>query len=193
MVRRLRPAVFFDRDGVLTIPEFRDGRSFAPRRLEDFRIYGGTEASLKRLKKAGFLLIVVTNQPDVGNGLIEQGAVEEMHRQLVHALPLDAVEVCYHSRADECSCRKPKPGMLLHAGEKFAVDWEKSFMVGDRGSDVVAGRAAGCRTIFLDRGYRDEDPCSPDYVVTSLAEATEKVLSGSCLTERANNGAWLLG
>lgn len=177
MVKDVRPAVFLDRDGVLTIPRFRDGRSFAPRRLQDFKIYGQAAACLKRLKDAGFLLIVVTNQPDVGNGLLDKIIVEEMHRRLVKAIPVDAIEVCYHSRKDECSCRKPKPGMLLRAGERFGVDWSRSFMIGDRGPDILAGKAVGCRTIFVDLGYRDEDPLSPDYLVGSLAQATEIILS----------------
>jgi len=177
MVNGLRPAVFLDRDGVLTVPEFRDGRSFAPRRLDDFKIYDGAALCLRRLKDAGFLLVVVTNQPDVGNGLVEQTVVEEMHRRLADTLPVDAIEVCYHSRAHACPCRKPKPGMLLRAGERFGIDWTRSFMVGDRGSDVMAGKSVGCRTIFIDLGYRDEDPCSPDHVAASLREATDIILT----------------
>jgi D-glycero-D-manno-heptose 1,7-bisphosphate phosphatase len=169
-------AVFLDRDGVLTVPEFRDGRSFAPRRLADFRLYDDASGSLSRLKAAGFRLIVVTNQPDVGNGLMERSVVEEMHRRLAAELPVDAIEVCYHRAADGCACRKPKPGMLRRAAERFAVDCPSSFMIGDRGSDVAAGQALGCRTILIDRGYRGEQPAAPDHTVLSLAEAADIVL-----------------
>ena len=169
-------AVFLDRDGVLTVPEFRDGRSFAPRRVEDFRLYEDAAASLKRLKTAGFTLVVVTNQPDVGNGLVEQAVVEEMHRRLAAELPVDAVEVCYHRQADRCDCRKPKPGMLRRAAERLGLDCRRSFMVGDRGSDVAAGHALGCATILIERGYRGEHPGVPDHTVRSLAEAAEIVL-----------------
>ena len=87
----LRPAVFLDRDGVIVVPEFRDGRSFAPRRLEDFRLYPDAAASLQKLKQAGFLLAVVTNQPDVGDGLIAHSEVDAMHEIMARELPLDAV------------------------------------------------------------------------------------------------------
>lgn len=170
-------AVFLDRDGVLTVPEFRDGRSFAPRRLEDFRLYDGAKDCLDRLKAAGFRLVVVTNQPDVGNGLVAQSVVEEMHRRLAASLPLDAIEACYHTRGDGCDCRKPKPGMLRRAAERLGIDCAGSFMIGDRGSDIEAGRALGCTTIFVDLGYTADQPQAPDHRVASLAEATRIVLA----------------
>jgi D-glycero-D-manno-heptose 1,7-bisphosphate phosphatase len=172
-------AVFLDRDGVLTVPEFRDGRSFAPRRLEDFRLYDDAAQCLGRLKAAGFALVVVTNQPDVGNGLVERPVVEEMHRRLAEALPVDAIEVCYHRQADGCDCRKPKPGMLRRAAERLGIDCRRSFMIGDRGTDVAAGQAMGCATILIDAGYRGEHPGIPDHTVGSLTEATEIVLAGA--------------
>jgi D-glycero-D-manno-heptose 1,7-bisphosphate phosphatase len=170
-------AVFLDRDGVLTIPEFRDGRSFAPRRLADFRLYDDALSCLLRLKAAGFKLVVVTNQPDVGNGITERGVVEEMHQVLAARLPLDGIEACYHRQADGCDCRKPKPGMLRRAAERLGIDCRRSFMIGDRGTDVAAGQAVGCTTIFIDLGYPGEAAgVPPDYTVTSLAEATERIL-----------------
>lgn len=168
-------AVFLDRDGVLVVPEFRDGRSFAPRRLADFRIYEDAAAATALMKAAGYRLVVVTNQPDVGYGHIAVADVEEMHRRLFAALPLDALEVCYHRRDENCECRKPKPGMLRQAGKRLDIDFSRSFMIGDRGSDVLAGRALGCRTIFIDLGYVDEDPKGPDFRVVSLSEAAKIV------------------
>src|SRR5262249_1010768 len=140
--RKLRPAVFLDRDGVLVIPEFRERRSYAPRRLEDFRLYPEAAASLQRLKRAGFLLAVVTNQPDVGKGLTPQSQVEARHGILMGELPVDALRACFHRQGDDCACRKPKPGMILDIASELGVDLAGSFMVGDRGSDVEAGRAA---------------------------------------------------
>ena len=84
----LAPAVFLDRDGVIVVPEFRDQRSFAPRRLQDFRLYPEAAASLGRLKRAGFLLAVVTNQPNVGRGLIPRSEVEAMHEIITRELPV---------------------------------------------------------------------------------------------------------
>jgi D-glycero-D-manno-heptose 1,7-bisphosphate phosphatase len=170
-------AVFLDRDGVLTVPEFRDGRSYAPRRLADYHLYDDASACLQRLKAAGFSLVVVTNQPDVGYGLVDLAVVEEMHRRLAAALPVDAIKVCYHRQSDGCDCRKPKPGMLCAAAAELAIDCSRSFMIGDRGSDIEAGRSVGCIGILIDLGYREELHVSPEYRVSSLPEATEIVLA----------------
>jgi D-glycero-D-manno-heptose 1,7-bisphosphate phosphatase len=174
--RGLRPAVFLDRDGVIVIPEFRDRRSFAPRRLEDFKLYPDAAASLQRLKQAGFLLAVITNQPDVGNGLITRSEAEAMHDIMRRQLPIDAIKACYHRQDEHCDCRKPKPGMILEAAKEPAVRLERSFMVGDRGSDVAAGRAAGCATVFIDLGYAEPAPDHPDFVVTSIREAADVII-----------------
>ena len=172
----LRPAVFLDRDGVIVVPEFRDGRSFAPRRLEDFRLYPDAAASLQKLKQAGFLLAVVTNQPDVGDGLIAHSEVDAMHEIMARELPLDAVKACFHGHGEHCDCRKPKPGMILEAAVELGINLKKSFMVGDRKSDVEAGRAAGCATVFIDLGYALPAPDAPDYVVHSIAEAAHVII-----------------
>lgn len=174
--RGLRPAVFLDRDGVIVIPEFRDRRSFAPRRLEDFRFYPDAAASLHRLRRAGFLLAVVTNQPDVGNGVVSRSEVEAMHETMVRELPVDAVKACFHRQDERCDCRKPKPGMILEAAGELGADLATSFMVGDRSSDVEAGRAAGCATVFIDLGYDEPAPQAPDFVVHSIAEAADVII-----------------
>jgi D-glycero-D-manno-heptose 1,7-bisphosphate phosphatase len=171
-----RPAVFLDRDGVLSVPEFRDGRSYAAKRLADFHLYDDALDSVRRLKEAGFVVVVVTNQPDVGNGLTERGEVEAMHRQLA-TLSIDRIEVCFHAHADNCACRKPKPGMLMSAAAALGLDLGRSIMVGDRNSDMAAGKAVGCVTVLIDRGYRDERPQNADHVVLTLAEATDKILA----------------
>jgi transaldolase len=172
-----RRAVFLDRDGVLVVPEMRDGRSFAPRRLDDFRLYSGAKAALNRLKEAGYLLVVVTNQPDVGKGLISQAILDQMHDRMRQELPIDRIEVCSHTQSDECACRKPKPGMLLNAAHECHINLKESFIVGDRASDVAAGLAAGCETIFIDLDYVSElKPKSPHHAVRSIAEAADIIL-----------------
>jgi D-glycero-D-manno-heptose 1,7-bisphosphate phosphatase len=174
--RGLRPAVFLDRDGVIVIPEFRDRRSFAPRRLEDFKLYPEAAASLQRLKQAGFLLAVITNQPDVGNGLIARSEVDAMHDIMWRQLPIDSLKACFHGQDEHCDCRKPKPGMILEAAGELGVNLERSFMVGDRSSDVAAGRAAGCATVFIDLGYAESAPDHPDFVVASIGEAADVII-----------------
>jgi D-glycero-D-manno-heptose 1,7-bisphosphate phosphatase len=171
-----RRAVFLDRDGVIVIPEFREGRSFAPKRLEDFKFYPQAAVSLQKLKRAGFTLAVVTNQPDVGNGSIPRSEVEAMHEVMTRELPLDAVKVCFHGQAERCDCRKPKPGMILETARELGINLKKSFMVGDRNSDIQAGRAAGCATVFVDLGYAEAAPDAPDYVVHSIAEAADIII-----------------
>jgi D-glycero-D-manno-heptose 1,7-bisphosphate phosphatase len=169
-------AVFLDRDGVIVVPEFRYGRSFAPRRLEDYRFYPEAAESLRRLKDAGYLLVVVTNQPDVGKGLISTKIMDEMHRRLLAELPIEHVKVCAHRQDENCACRKPAPKLLLDAAYEFNIDLAQSFMVGDRGTDVEAGRAAGCRTVFIDLGYSESRPKSATFTVNSLGEAADAVL-----------------
>jgi D-glycero-D-manno-heptose 1,7-bisphosphate phosphatase len=170
------PAVFLDRDGVLVVPEFRDGRSFAPRDLANYAIYPDAPAAVAALKAAGFLTVVVTNQPDIGAGLIAAETVEEMHSRLKAAMPLDAICVCPHTRADKCDCRKPAPGLLIRAAEELGIDLARSYMVGDRASDVEAGKAAGCRTLFIDLGYTAEPhPRDADWTIGSLAAAAKLI------------------
>jgi D-glycero-D-manno-heptose 1,7-bisphosphate phosphatase len=170
-----RTAVFFDRDGVLAIPEIRDGRSFAVRRLEDFAVYTDAQESVRRVKALGAIAVVVTNQPDVGNGLVSRAIVEDMHQRLRLMVPVDAVYACYHTRADDCACRKPKPGMLLAASNDLGIDLSRSVMVGDRASDVAAGHAAGCRAIQIARGNPDEDSAGADWVAANLTEAVDHI------------------
>jgi D-glycero-D-manno-heptose 1,7-bisphosphate phosphatase len=173
-----RKAVFLDRDGVIVIPEFRDGRSFAPVRLEDYRFYPEAAAALSRLKSAGYLLIVVTNQPEVGRGLIPEEVLAEMHCRLLASLPIDLVKVCRHTASDVCNCRKPKPGMLLESANELGISLPDSYMVGDRASDVEAGRAAGCRTVFIDLGYTNElKPDSASFTVSSINQAADVILA----------------
>jgi|FEC22Drversion2_1045045.scaffolds.fasta_scaffold00324_42 D-glycero-D-manno-heptose 1,7-bisphosphate phosphatase len=174
-------AVFLDRDGVLVIPEFRDGRSYAPRSLEGYELYREAGPCLAQLKAAGFLLIVVTNQPDVGAGLVDQRDLDKMHDILREALCVDSIEVCTHTAEQRCFCRKPNPGMLLQAAERLGIDLARSFMVGDRASDAAAGAAAGCQTAFLDLAYAAEAP--PDHVdfrATSLSTITNWILARDC-------------
>jgi D-glycero-D-manno-heptose 1,7-bisphosphate phosphatase len=177
---RGRKAVFLDRDGVIVVPEFRDGRSFAPVRLQDYRFYPEASAALSRLKSAGYLLIVVTNQPEVGRGLIPEEVLAEMHRRLLASLPIDFVKVCRHTAEDRCSCRKPKPGMLLESANELGISLPDSYMVGDRATDVEAGHAAGCRTVFIDLGYTGEaKPDSASFRVSSIDHAADVILAAT--------------
>lgn len=172
-----RPAVFLDRDGVLTIPEFRNGRSFAPRTLDAFALYPDAAASVRDLKRAGFIVIVVTNQPDVGAGLVAQSVVEDMHARLRATVDVDDIEVCYETREQASERRKPGAGMLVDAARAWSIDLAASYMVGDRDSDVEAAHRAGCTAVFVDLGYSEPRPSGQAVSVRSLREATDWILS----------------
>jgi D-glycero-D-manno-heptose 1,7-bisphosphate phosphatase len=183
-------AVFLDRDGVIVVPEFRDGRSYAPTTIEAFALYPEAKRSLNRLRDAGYLLVVVTNQPDVGKGLISEAILTAMHERISAELPVDRIEVCRHTREDACDCRKPKAGMLLSAAKALGIDLDRSFMIGDRESDVLAGRTAGCRTIFIDLDYTSEPrPSEVDWSVRSISEAAEIILKATEFRENVHVSA----
>jgi len=169
-------AVFLDRDGVINANLERDGKPVAPTTLAEFRILPGVAEAARRLKDAGFLLIVVTNQPDVRDGLTPPATMEAMHAEIRRAMPIDDFMICLHTDADQCACRKPKPGLLLEAAAKHGIDLAASIIVGDRWRDVLAGQAAGCRTIFVDWGYVQDRPAVADKTVNSLGEAAAFVL-----------------
>jgi D-glycero-D-manno-heptose 1,7-bisphosphate phosphatase len=169
-------AVFLDRDGVINANLERNGKPVAPTSLAEFRILPGVAEAARRLKQAGFLLVVVTNQPDVANGITPRATVEAMHAEIRQNLPIDDIMICFHTDADHCVCRKPKPGLILDAAAKHGIDLPSSYIVGDRWRDVLAGQAAGCATIFVDYGYPQDQPATPDHIVGSLAEAAAIVL-----------------
>lgn len=173
----MRRAVFLDRDGVISRSEVRDGKPYAPRRLEDFRLLPGVPKAVAALKRAGFLVVVVTNQPDIGNGLVAASMVQAMHARLRLRVPVDEIRVCPHRQGAGCSCRKPKPGMLRAAAKRWNIDLQNSYMVGDRGSDIVAGKAAGCYTLLINRHYSEPLPSRPDRTVSSLPAAVRIILS----------------
>lgn len=161
---------------------FRDGRSFAPLSLQEFKLYANIAGPLAALKKRGFILVVATNQPELATGRLAHDTLTEMHRRLAAAVPLDAIKVCPHTREQGCRCRKPLPGMLIEAAQELDIDLAHSFMVGDRAGDVAAGHAAGCRSIFVDLGYTiDAVPREPEAVVGSLAEAVDWILANEGL------------
>jgi D-glycero-D-manno-heptose 1,7-bisphosphate phosphatase len=167
----MRPAVFLDRDGVINRAFTRAGTPHPPACLADLEILPNVVEALMELKAHGYWLVVVTNQPDVARGTSSRELVEAIHEHLKIELGLDAVFSCFHDDADRCDCRKPGPGLLLRAAQELGLALTSSFRVGDRWRDVEAGRRAGCRTFFIDRGYAEKSPDSCDYRVGSLAEA----------------------
>jgi D-glycero-D-manno-heptose 1,7-bisphosphate phosphatase len=172
----MRRAVFLDRDGVINRAVIRKGRPYPPATLEELKILPGVVDALARLHQAGYILIVVTNQPDVARGSQTREQVEKLHQALQAQLPLDDFRVCYHDDADACQCRKPKPGLLCDAASEWQIDLTRSIMIGDRWRDIEAGQNAGCQTVFIDYNYVERRPVSYDQCVDSLAQAAEWIL-----------------
>jgi D-glycero-D-manno-heptose 1,7-bisphosphate phosphatase len=173
-------AVFLDRDGVLNRAIVRDGKPYPPASLGELEIVEDAAGSLKRLKSLGFLLLVVTNQPDVARGTQTLSTIQAIHDAMRQTLPLDDFLICPHDDRDGCRCRKPLPGLLLDAQARFGIDFGRSFLVGDRWRDIDAGRAAGCRTVLLDHNYRERGPSlPPDAKVVSLLDAVDWIVRNS--------------
>ncbi len=187
-------AVFLDRDGVL----IRDVHLLT--RPEQVELFPCVPEALRRLDQAGFVMVVVTNQPVVARGLVSEAEVEAIHRfiarrlgELARPAP-EAFYFCpHHPRATlaryrrACSCRKPAPGMLLQAAADLDLELARSFMIGDRMSDVAAGRFAGCRTVLLETGKHAEAPIEsavpmppdlwPDHRCRDLGRALDWIFS----------------
>jgi len=173
-----RKAVFPDRDGVINRAVIRDGKPYPPASLDEMQLLPRVGEALHALKAAGFMLIVVTNQPDVARGTTPLAAVDAIHETLMKALPLDEIRCCFHDDHDACTCRKPKPGALLDAAKAHNLSLPDSFMVGDRWRDIEAGQAAGVRTILIDYAYCEQAAsCLSDYVCGSLFDAAQWILS----------------
>ncbi len=180
MTKPSRRAVFLDRDGVLNRAIVQNGKPYPPASLAELVIFPDALKSLSALKERGFLLIGVTNQPDVARGTQHRRVVEAINAALLAALPLQEIYVCYHDDRDGCLCRKPLPGLLMQAAAKYSIALPFSFMIGDRWRDVEAGHRADCATILIDHGYEEkkaENP--PDSTVHSLSEAAAWILSQS--------------
>jgi D-glycero-D-manno-heptose 1,7-bisphosphate phosphatase len=168
-----RRAVFLDRDGTL-IEDVGYPRDPAAVRLVD----GAVEA-LAALRRAGFALVVVSNQSGIGRGVVTQEQADAVHRRFLEQLRArgvepDDVRYCPHAPEDACACRKPAAGLLLDSARELRIDLSRSFMVGDSEADVGAGRAAGCRTVVLGK----ETAGDADYVAADWKDAVAHVLNG---------------
>lgn len=169
-----KKAVFLDRDGVINQTIFRMGKPRAPYTLEEFSFLPGVPEAVDFLREEGFELIIVTNQPDVARGWVTREAVDLVNQYISESLGIKDIRACFHTEHDRCECRKPRPGMLLEAAKDHDIDLEQSFMVGDRVSDVEAGKHAGCKTVLIGT---DPEEGNPDHISSSLMAATGWIVS----------------
>lgn len=177
---RMRPAVFLDRDGVMTVEE---KKILLP---SEVRLYENTIESIRRLKDHGYLVLVVSNQSGVARNLFAESELIELNEKLKQETGVDGIYYCPHhpegivpEYAITCDCRKPKTGLIERACDDFSIDLKNSWMVGDRESDVLTGRAAGLRTILVKTGYGNDEIArgvTADMVAEDLAGAVDAIV-----------------
>ena len=153
----MKRSIFLDRDGVLIKIRKKKNKPYSIDELDKISIIKDTRRTLKKLKKK-FLLIMVTNQPNVSRGLVKKSEVIKINKYVKKILNLDDIYCCFHDNKDRCKCRKPKAGMLINAKKKWKIDLKNSFMVGDRKKDIDAGKKAGCKNFFIDYNYDEIKP-----------------------------------
>lgn len=184
----MRP-ILLDRDGVIN-----ENLASHVTSWHQVRFVAGSLEAIRLLSVAGFPIYVITNQAIVHRGLIEPPQLDAIHEHMLgeirrHGGEIKAIRYCPHRPDEQCSCRKPRPGMLLQLAEEFRLDYTGAYLIGDARSDIAAGRAVGCRTIgvltgrgsaeFLDG--RDES-CHPDHLVADLLSAARLVINDEHLS-----------
>jgi D-glycero-D-manno-heptose 1,7-bisphosphate phosphatase len=168
-----RAAIFLDRDGVLNEVVERDGAPGSPRTVAELSLVPDIRR-VQELGAAGLNVFVITNQPDVARGHTPPEVLDAMMQIISAEVPVADYRACVHEDADDCACRKPRPGMILDLAQRWDVDLERSFVIGDMWRDVGAARAAGCRSILIRRPWNDG--VTADAEVGSLGEAVDLVL-----------------
>ena len=163
-------AVFFDRDGVINKPIVKKGRPFSPLKFEDFVLENGVIELTNAFSTAGYLLFIVTNQPEVARGRLDIIELDKMHCYISEKINIQEIFTCTHDAEDRCWCRKPSPGALFDLASRHDLSLPDSIFIGDRWKDIDAGNAAGCRTVFLDNGYSEKRPTEQDLTVSCLFE-----------------------
>ncbi|MDO8557224.1 MAG: HAD family hydrolase [Candidatus Jorgensenbacteria bacterium] len=168
-------ALFLDRDGVVCEAlNPNDGKNGYLIKPEECELLPGIKELVTSAKEKGYVVVVVSNQPQIAKGLLKEGELARVHLKIQNLLDnkIDKIYHCPHKDEDNCDCRKPKAGMLKRAAEELNIDCTKSVMVGDGDKDIFAGQAVGCKTIFIKNKFKEQylANCSPDYTVTRLSE-----------------------
>ena len=165
----MRKCFFFDRDGVLNKSIVKNGKPYSPTKISELIIDDDAQDIIRYLKSKNFLIIVVTNQPDVKRKKVSKDFILKIHKILKKNLKYDDLYVCYEDN-DNSFYRKPKPGMLFSAKKKWSIELRKSFLIGDRNKDIKAGLSAGVKTIFLDNNYKEKKPIFSHYKIKKLKD-----------------------
>jgi heptosyltransferase-2 len=163
-----RPAVFFDRDGTLC----KD--TGYPNSFDDLHVFPEID-SLKRLKERGFMLVGVSNQSGIARGLVNREFVEQANEMFISKYGFDDFLYCPHHPDEQCQCRKPEPEILLRARLQYGIDLRKSYVVGDKETDMMLARAVGARGILVQTG-KEQESQRADFVAKDLKDAVEFIL-----------------
>lgn len=163
-------AIFLDRDGVINKAIVVNGKPYPPTRMGEVHVIEGIKDLIKLWHEEGYLVIVVTNQPDIGRNTVNKRSVVKINNFLKYEVLFDDLFMCPHRDRDNCECRKPKTGLFKQAKEKYDIDFEESYMIGDRWKDIEAGKRVGCKTIFIDYGYSEELTEKPDYTFKQVKD-----------------------
>lgn len=170
----MKAAVFFERDGVLNQVAVRHQHQIQPLQVSDFKVNTALRPRLDELKRAGFVLLATTNQPEVSRGRLSRRELDSMHDLLQRELPLDGILLCAHEEADQCTCRKPRTGLLTEAAFKWHLDLERSYVISDKWQDAQAAHVAGCTSILVQSPWNGKG--HHDFVVPDVPGALNKVL-----------------
>ncbi len=180
----MKKAVFLDRDGVINRSKFINGVPKPPSTVSEVEIIEGVISSIQTLNDHNFILVVVTNQPDVARGLTSQSSVDAINAYVGAVTKIEHFYTCIHDDTDNCDCRKPSPGLINMAARELNIDLTGSYLVGDRWRDIRAGQAAGCKCYFIDYFYPEPRPELPFTRVSSLAEATRDIIGELCAPQQ---------
>jgi D-glycero-D-manno-heptose 1,7-bisphosphate phosphatase len=171
----MKKAVFIERDGILNEVQVGPKNQIAPLTLEEFKVKKDAEPLLRKLKKAGFVLIVTSNQPGLSRGYQSRRELDRMHEVLRRSFPLDDLMICPHEEDDHCPCRKPRPGLLIEAAFKWHLNLDHSFVISDKWQDAEAARTAGCTSLLLKSPWVGK--VHHDFVMDNLGAITDKILT----------------
>ena len=172
-------AIFFDRDGVLNEVKLIQNKPHPPQIVDELVFMSNARNSILKLKKKGFYLLCVTNQPDYERGKQKKEIIEEFNEKVKTFFCLDEIFTCWHSKDGICNCRKPLPGLINTASSIYNIDKSKSYLIGDRKKDIISGLKAGCKTIFIDYNYNEEKPLKANYFANSTIDAVQWILTES--------------
>ncbi len=175
----MRKAIFFDRDGVLIKTDIKSGSPVAINDNNNVEFATNQVNLFKELKLKGFLFFLFTNQPDVARGKVLKVEVDLINIRVAERYLLDDIFVCYHDDIDNCMCRKPKNGLILEARDKYNLNLNQSFVIGDRWRDMDAAENSNCKSVFIDHHYSEKHPSKYKFSFENIDDALRFIIGST--------------